>query len=237
MTRTARSAPPVASPGPGRALPEVGRRERKKLATRAAVRDAALRLAVRHGVENITVEQIATEADIALRTFFNHYSSKEEAVVAAAAVGAEAMVAEFRARPADESVLQALREAVLVVMDRHDTAGRDHLRALRLMRESPSLMLQQMAVLATQEQALAEAVADRVDLAAPGGGPSPIYPQLCAAAALAALRVVLDRWFAQATEPDDAPPLAVLRQEVDEALAHLGAGLDAAGRYRPHPDR
>src|SRR4051794_33181957 len=161
MAGTAPPTSPVASPS---ALPEVGRRERKKLATRAAVRDAALRLAVRHGVENITVEQIATEADIALRTFFNHYSSKEEAVVAAAAAGAEALVVEFRARPADESVLQAMREAVLVVMDRHDAAGRDHLRALRLMRESPSLMPQQMAVLTAQEQALARAVADRVGL-------------------------------------------------------------------------
>jgi hypothetical protein len=73
-------------------------------------------------------------------------------------------------------VLRALREAVLVVMDRHDTAGRDHLRALRLMRQSPSLMPQQMAVLTTQEQALAGAVADRVGLEAPGGGSSPIYP-------------------------------------------------------------
>jgi cytochrome P450 len=39
------------------------------------------------GVERLTVEQIASEADIALRTFFNRFSSKEEAVVAAAAAG------------------------------------------------------------------------------------------------------------------------------------------------------
>lgn len=229
MAGTAPPTPPVAP-----ALPDVGRRERKKLATRAAVRDAALRLAVRHGVENITVEQIATEADIALRTFFNHYSSKEEAVVAAAAAGAEALVAEFRARPAAESVLQALREAVLVVMDRHDAAGRDHLRALRLMRESPSLMPRQMAVLTAQEQALARAVADRVGVPWADGGPRPIYPQLCAAAALAALRVVLERWLDHASgrdpDRDHAPPLDVLRHEVDEALAHLAAGLDGVRR-------
>ncbi|GAA4677078.1 TetR/AcrR family transcriptional regulator [Pseudonocardia yuanmonensis] len=206
-------------------MDEVGRRERKKLATRAAVRDAALRLAVRHGVERITVEQIASEADIALRTFFNHYSSKEEAGVAAAAAGAEALVAEFRARPPGESVLRALREAVLVVMDRHDAAGRDHLRALRLMRDSPSLVPQQMAVLTAQERALAAAVADRVGLAS-ADGPGSIYPQLCAAAALAALRVVLDRWLEHASDPVDSPPLAVLRREIDEALSHLGTGLD-----------
>jgi AcrR family transcriptional regulator len=61
-----------------------GRRERKEPATRAAVREAALRLALRNGVENVTVEQITDEADIAVRTFSNYFSSKEEAVVAAA---------------------------------------------------------------------------------------------------------------------------------------------------------
>ncbi len=54
----------------------VGGRERKKLATRAALREAALRLALRDGVDRVTVDQIAAEADIAVRTFFNYFSSR-----------------------------------------------------------------------------------------------------------------------------------------------------------------
>jgi AcrR family transcriptional regulator len=197
--------------------PAPGRRERKKLATRAAVREAALRLAVRHGVENVTVEQIAAEADVAERTFFNHFATKEDAVVAAAAAGAEALVAEFRARPPGEPVLRALREAVLVVMDRTDAAGRDHLTALRLIRDSPSLVPRQMAVLTAQEEALAAAITERT-------GGSGLYPQLVAAAALAALRVVLGRWLDQ-TGDGGAPPVEALRAQVDEALAQLAEGL------------
>jgi AcrR family transcriptional regulator len=197
--------------------PAPGRRERKKLATRAAVREAALRLAVRHGVENVTVEQIAAAADVAERTFFNHFATKEDAVVAAAAAGAEALVAEFRARPPAEPVLRALREAVLVVMDRTDAAGREHLTALRLIRDSPSLVPRQMAVLTAQEDALAGAIAERTG----GGG---VYPQLVAAAALAALRVVLGRWLDQGGD-DGTPPLDVLRAEVDDALTRLADGL------------
>ncbi|QJY45170.1 TetR/AcrR family transcriptional regulator [Pseudonocardia broussonetiae] len=200
-----------------------GRRERKKLATRTAVSAAALRLAVRHGVEHVTVERIATEADIALRTFFNHFPSKEDAILAASAAGADALVAEFRSRPRGESVFGALREAVLVVMDRTDAAGRDHLAALRLIRTAPSLVPHQLAVLARQETALAAAIGERV-----GGGVSPVYPELCAAAALAALRVTLDRWLGG--DPGDAtPPLDVLRADVDSALAELAAGLDRPG--------
>jgi AcrR family transcriptional regulator len=217
--------------------PVPGRRELKKLATRAAVREAALRLSVRHGVENVTVEQIAAEADIALRTFFNHFSSKEDAVVAASAAGAEALIAAFRARPRTESVLEALRGAVLVVMDDSDATRHDHLEALRLIRTAPSLVPHQLAILAAEEKALAEAITERLGPADSGQsgvepavpGHTPIYPMLCAAAALAALRLVLDRWLDQATGPDTAPPLDALRGEIDQALAELAAGLDRPG--------
>ncbi|MBW0114689.1 TetR/AcrR family transcriptional regulator [Pseudonocardia abyssalis] len=201
-----------------------GRRERKKLATRAAVSAAALRLAVRHGVEHVTVEQIAAESDIALRTFFNHFPGKEDAILAASAAAADALVAGFRTRPPAESVFGALREAVLAVMDGTGAAGRDHLAALRLIRTAPSLVPHQLAVLARQETALASAIADRLD---GGAAVSPVYPALCAAAALSALRVTLDRWL-DATA-DAEPSTDVLRADLDTALAELAAGLDRPG--------
>ncbi|SNT22714.1 transcriptional regulator, TetR family [Streptosporangium subroseum] len=229
--------PPVTA---ARAVPATGtaavagRRERKKLATRAAVREAALRLALRNGVENVTVEQITDEADIAVRTFFNYFSSKEEAVVAAAAAGAEALIAEFRARPGTESVLRALREAVLAIVDQGDAASRDYIRALQLIRRTPSLVPHQLAVMAAQEKALADAIAERIQ---PGTAsrdqgrpiPSGIYPELCAATALTALRVVMGRWLERADGPDDTPPMAILCDEIDEAIAELAAGLDRPG--------
>ncbi|GAA4092833.1 TetR/AcrR family transcriptional regulator [Nonomuraea soli] len=209
-----------------------GRRERKKQATRSAVRQAALRLALRHGVEGVTVEQIASEADIALRTFFNYFSSKEEAVVASAAAGAEALIGEFRARPRSESVLRALREAVLAVIDRdhsHDddqAAGHDYVAAIRLIHRTPALMPHQLAVLAAQEKALADAIAERLPPGDPHG--AGIYPALCAATALTALRVVLGRWLAHA-DGDQPPPTDLLGQEIDHAIAALAAGMDRPG--------
>ncbi|TYB57158.1 TetR family transcriptional regulator [Nonomuraea sp. PA05] len=203
----------------------IGRRERKKQATRAALREAALRLALRDGVENVTVERIASEADIALRTFFNYFSSKEEAVVAAAAAGAEAVIAEFRARPAAESVLRALREAVLTVFDQDHAASRDYIRASRLIRRTPSLLPQELAVMAAQEKALADAIVERLQPA-----PIGIYPALCAATSLTALRVVLSRWLEHAGDSDETPPMDLLRQEIDQAIGDLAAGLDRPGR-------
>ncbi|NUT38904.1 MAG: TetR family transcriptional regulator [Thermoactinospora sp.] len=212
----------------------VGRRERKKQATRSAVRQAALRLALRHGVEGVTVEQIASEADIALRTFFNYFSSKEEAVVASAAAGAEALIGAFRARPRSESVLRALREAVLAVIDDadgHDGAddragSHDYVAAIRLIHRTPALMPHQLAVLAAQEKALADAIAERLPPGDPRG--AGIYPALCAATALTALRVVLGRWLAHA-DGERTPPTALLGQEIDQAIAALAAGMDRPG--------
>lgn len=207
-----------------------GRRERKKRATRAALREAALRLAARHGVEHVTVEQIAAEADIALRTFFNYFSSKEEAMVATLAAGAEALITEFRARPPAEPVLTALREAALLVLRTGDPAGRERIDALRLIVRAPSLVPQRLAVYAAQEKALAAAIAERLHPAPPRpdrGAPGALYPTLCAATALTAFRVVLDAWLDHPAH-DPASP-AVLRDRLDEAIVLLGAGLDHPG--------
>ncbi|MFC5826290.1 TetR/AcrR family transcriptional regulator [Nonomuraea insulae] len=202
----------------------VGRRERKKQATRAALREAALRLALRHGVENVTVEQIAEEADIALRTFFNYFSSKEEAVVASFSLAAEEITAQFRARPRSESVLRAFREAVLVVMNESDALSQRYVEALQLIRQAPSLVPQQLAVLAAQQQTLAEAIAERV--APPRAGEMGIYPMVCAAAVLASLCVVLDRWLRETSGLDQLSAMTVLAQQFDAAIAELTAGLD-----------
>lgn len=194
-----------------------GRRERKKVETRRAIQEAALRLFAEHGVENVTVEQIADRADVGLRTFFNYFPTKEDAVLASTAPGIEALISEVRARPADEPVITALREAVFRVIEQEVTGGHDQLAAMRLARDSPALIPRQMAMHSAYETSLAEVIGGRVGPDAP-----PIYPALCAAAALAALRLVLHRWL-DAGEADSIDPL---RQDVTTAFTLLAGGLD-----------
>ncbi|WP_285742282.1 TetR family transcriptional regulator [Lentzea sp. NBRC 105346] len=189
-----------------------GLRERKKAATRAALADAALTLCAEHGVDVVTVEQIATAAGVSLRTFFNYFPSKEEAVVAGDMATAEAFVHAFTERPASEPVLVALGAALHETIPEQIELGR--LKQLRALRHTPSLLPHLMAAYAVRERELADAVAARAGIDADADP----YPQMTAAAVMATLRAIVQWWF-------DKPDTHTTGQLIDRLIAQLGAGF------------
>ncbi|WP_245353231.1 TetR/AcrR family transcriptional regulator [Pseudonocardia parietis] len=202
----------------------VGRRDRKKRATRAAVLDAVLQVVAEQGVEKVTIDQIAAQADIAQRTFFHHFPTKEEALVATMADNAEALLAAFRARPPGESVLQALYGAVVTVFDGVKATDPVRAKALRAIRDAPSLMPFRLAFIVRHEHDMAEAISER--LTDSGVDESdPLYPEICAAAAYSALRVILTRWLAAEAGPESPTPTALLH-DFERALTLIADGLD-----------
>jgi AcrR family transcriptional regulator len=93
--------------------PRIGLRERKKLKTRAAIREHALRLIRAQGYAATTVEQIAAAAEVSPSTFFRYFPTKEDAVLYDPY---DPLLAEaFRAQPDDLRPLPALRGAIRAV--------------------------------------------------------------------------------------------------------------------------
>jgi AcrR family transcriptional regulator len=187
-----------------------GLRERKKQATREALRLAALRLAVEKGWEQVRVEDIATEAGVSTRTFNNYFAGKDEAFLATAYDRGARMQAALAARPAEEPLWPAVIEAVVHGF----AADAVDLRQARRITPTPTLAAGQLKAIVVIEQGLAEGIARRIGADAGRD----VYPRLVAAAAISATRVTLDHWLRTGSGLPFPP---VLR----EALERVAAGL------------
>ena len=93
--------------------PPVGRRERKKAATRQAIADAALRLFLAHGYDQVSIRDIAEAADVSTTTVFKHFSGKEALVFDSDEDRESQLIAAVRGRAAGQGIPDALREHVL----------------------------------------------------------------------------------------------------------------------------
>ncbi|MER7244805.1 TetR/AcrR family transcriptional regulator [Kribbella sp. NPDC000426] len=167
-----------------------GLRERKKLATRAALGAAARSLAVEVGTENVRVADIADRAGVAPRTYNGYFGSREEAICALYADRAGRIADALRARPADQPLLAAITAAITA-----EFLGPDPDRAaLRLITRDPALRGEYLKDLSTLEAPLAAAIQDRL--------PDPLTASAIAAATVAVTRVALTHWL---DSPDDKP--------------------------------
>jgi AcrR family transcriptional regulator len=93
--------------------PPVGRRERKKAATRQAIADAALELFLAQGFEQVSVRDIAEKADVSTTTLFAHFPGKEALVFDRDEEVEAELIAAVRERPEGQSVIEALRAHAL----------------------------------------------------------------------------------------------------------------------------
>ena len=85
------------------------RQSRKRLATRQKISDAASRLFVERGFDQVTVDEIATAADVARMTVFNHFARKEDMFFDLDEQGREDLRAAMQQRDAGTSPIEALR--------------------------------------------------------------------------------------------------------------------------------
>jgi AcrR family transcriptional regulator len=125
-----------------------GLRERKKADTRRALSDAALKLALEKGVDQVTREAIAAVAGVSLRTFNNYFTGKYEALAYRQTERLRRGVDALRARPAGEPLWTSVTEAMLAPLeaelaenpgDGHGAPSRAELAEIRKMLMNPEI--------------------------------------------------------------------------------------------------
>lgn len=141
----------------------IGLRERKKRQARIQTHRAALELVQEHGLAHVTVEMIAERAGISQRTFFNHWATKESAVLGLVYEDIDALGNALRARPADEDPRLSLRGVMREWMARipADAEVRDLKRCV--MAAEPSLHAVSAGRMAHAQDDLIAALSERLD--------------------------------------------------------------------------
>lgn len=192
----------------------LGRRERKKQRTRDELMRHAAHLFAAHGFDETTTEDIAEAADVSQRTFFRHFPSKEAVLYGDMDELQWRVRAALDARPADEPVLRAVREAILSLTDDYEAERDQRLLQARLAATYPSVSAYSRAVVQAEwEKELIDALSARLDVD-PVTDPR---PEILAGAAMSALRVSIRRWTLTGGSED----LPTLVSEAFDALASL----------------
>lgn len=131
---------------PGIEAPALGLRERKKRARREALIDATHRLVAEHGLDAVTVDAICEEAGVSVRTFFNYFETKDDAVLGHTPWPLESAATDVFAAGGPTGHLMPDLQALLSSFLSEPPLGRERMaRALELAAKEPRLLARHLA--------------------------------------------------------------------------------------------
>ncbi|MGX7695470.1 TetR/AcrR family transcriptional regulator [Gordonia polyisoprenivorans] len=193
-----------------------GLRESKKAATRLALAEAVLTLATRDGIDAVTIDAVAAEVGVSVRTFHNYFTSKEDALIAFVGVLLDRIDDGVRARPEGESLWDSLRFAMTEIATDSDTDPEALVTLLRLFDTEPALAAHSRSI------DLGASIDTRLSamMAARGADPETLHPHLAFTTALCAARTALEFWSAHRDTVHHSA-----REMLDAAFDQLGAGM------------
>jgi AcrR family transcriptional regulator len=138
---------------------------------------------------DVTVEEVAAEAQISVRTFYRYFPTKEDVLQVRIDQRAQAVRAALAARPADEPLLSSVRAALEVAMAAQD---QDLLRRwTTVVHATPSVIRGVLGGIQLKGHvAMAEFIGARLDV--PGDA---LVPTMLAAAIQGVMQAAQTQWF------------------------------------------
>jgi AcrR family transcriptional regulator len=143
-------------------------RERKKVRTKVAIQEHALRLFAERGYETTTVEEVAEAAEVATRTVFRYFPTKDELVLWDAfdesAFDEERLIEllDLSAASTPVAALVTAFERGVAIVESIDPAG--FRQRIRLIAETPALTSAAWSRLGDQSEWMADVLARRSGL-------------------------------------------------------------------------
>ncbi|MGW4842913.1 TetR/AcrR family transcriptional regulator [Nocardia brasiliensis] len=181
----------------------LGRRERKKAATRQNIADTALRLFSERGYDAVGIRDVAAEADVAVTTLFSHFASKEALVFERDDDFEQRLLQAATNRPADETLMHALRREIHALVQ-HCT-GPDVAPIWKMIDESAALREYEKTMRLRHAESLATAIATDLGLSR--------TPVACRTIA----RFVIDAYSVAREAPDPAAAVDEIFQMIEAA--------------------
>ncbi|MCQ6244743.1 TetR family transcriptional regulator [Streptomyces samsunensis] len=193
----------------------VGRRERKKAATRAAILEAATTLFLARGFDAVTVREIADEADVSPKTVFTHFPHKEALVFSDEGERHERLIAAVSGRLPGTTISDALKAHYLSEIA--ELQSEPQRQILALMEDTPALIDYAEKMWLRHEDALVAAITEELGLEEPSDEIR-LYVRFALQIQLVAVR-----------EADPAPTIDAGFRLLDKGWASYGdlAGDDA----------
>jgi AcrR family transcriptional regulator len=192
-----------------------GLRERKKLATRTAIHDAAMRLFAERGFAGTTMDQIAEAADVSRATVFTYFATKEEIVLGDGTAAVEALDAALRENGSARTI-HTVREWLGQLAGWFEP---DLVLQLKIAREVPVVGARRLQLYGEVERVIAGALADEIheELAA----------RLAAASLVAGVRIAEETAAARMERNQRALTQRETDKLLDDAVAFAEAGISA----------
>ena len=174
------------------------------------------------GWENVTIEDIATAANVSPRTFRNYFSTKAEAVAAGHLERMLSIADALRGRPANEDIWAAITNSVAAQFEppeRKSAATADTknwLKQIRFVFGEPAIRGEVLKASAVAQDELSKAIAERTG----SRSGSELYPQIASAVVIAIVGVVQERWLRNGATGSIVAALRAAFAQVSAGLPH-----------------
>ncbi|HUB42908.1 MAG TPA: TetR family transcriptional regulator [Streptosporangiaceae bacterium] len=206
----------------------MGLRELKKEQTRQLIADTAWRLFADRGFDQVSVAEVAREAQVAEATVYNYFRTKEDLFYWRLEAFAARLAEAVSTRLPGESALPAFRRALLAEGGLLARAEAGDAEALGRLRAVSQVISASPMLLAREQQAINQAAVELASVIAAdvGAPPGDLRPQVAAHALIGVHRALLDyvRYRVQAGQ-NPATLAAEIRKLATEAFELLERGL------------